>query len=94
MYFFSSADNADLKAGITSVSKLLDLPDHYDHFVLLQVGLLFGKGDCVALTGDLGKGVQRIVVIDNQAVLDSVLQCRFSSVVLGLHDYNPSMYIG
>lgn len=31
-----SADNADLKAGAMSIAKVLDLPDHYDHFVLLQ----------------------------------------------------------
>ena len=30
-------DNPDLKAGVTSLAKLLNLPEHPDHFVLLQV---------------------------------------------------------
>ena len=30
-------DNPDLKAGVMSLSKLFSLPQHADHFVLLQV---------------------------------------------------------
>ena len=36
-----SVDNPDLKAGVASLSRLLSLPEHPDHFVLLQVGLRF-----------------------------------------------------
>ncbi|XP_068681780.1 RNA transcription, translation and transport factor protein-like [Montipora foliosa] len=40
-----SVDNPDLKAGVTSLSKLLNLPHHPDHFVLLQAvrSLIEGK---------------------------------------------------
>ena len=33
-----AVDNPDLKAGVSSLSRLLSLPEHPDHFVLLQVG--------------------------------------------------------
>lgn len=32
-----SVDNPDLKAGVTSLARLLNLPEHHDHYVLLQV---------------------------------------------------------
>lgn len=32
-----TVDNPDLKAGVASLSRLLTLPEHPDHFVLLQV---------------------------------------------------------
>ena len=35
--FLIAVENPDLKAGVTSLSKLLSLPEHPDHFVLLQV---------------------------------------------------------
>ena len=35
--FVIAVENPDLKAGVTSLSKLLSLPEHPDHFVLLQV---------------------------------------------------------
>lgn len=40
-----SVDNPDLKAGVMSLSKLLNLPQHRDHFVLLQAvhSLIEGK---------------------------------------------------
>ena len=34
---FYSADNPDLKAGVISLARMLSLPEHDDHFVLLQV---------------------------------------------------------
>ena len=37
LQFTIAVDNPDLKAGVMSLSKLLSLPQHADHFVLLQV---------------------------------------------------------
>ncbi|RMX57383.1 hypothetical protein pdam_00016020, partial [Pocillopora damicornis] len=34
-----TVDNPDLKAGVASLSRLLSLPEHPDHFVLLQVSV-------------------------------------------------------
>lgn len=32
-----AVDNPDLKAGVASLSRMLNLPEHPDHFVLLEV---------------------------------------------------------
>ena len=37
LHYFFAVDNPELMAGVTSLSKLLNLPNHPDHFVLLQV---------------------------------------------------------
>jgi hypothetical protein len=37
--FFYAADDPDLKAGVTSLARLLNLPEHHDQFVLLQVNI-------------------------------------------------------
>lgn len=37
MLYFFAVDNPELMAGVTSLSRLLNLPHHPDHFVLLQV---------------------------------------------------------
>ena len=38
-YSLIIVDNPDLKAGVASLSRLLSLPEHPDHFVLLQVSV-------------------------------------------------------
>jgi len=32
-----TVEHPDLKAGVTSLARLLNLPEHHDHYVLLQV---------------------------------------------------------
>lgn len=49
-----TVENPDLKAGVTSLSKLLSLPEHPDHFVLLQAlrSLIEGKLSSEAIKTD------------------------------------------
>ncbi|KAM7435790.1 hypothetical protein ABFA07_014302 [Porites harrisoni] len=49
-----TVENPDLKAGVTSLSKLLSLPEHHDHFVLLQAlrSLIEGKLSSEAIKTD------------------------------------------
>ncbi|KAL9954076.1 hypothetical protein ACROYT_G041568 [Oculina patagonica] len=49
-----TVDNPDLKAGVASLSRLLSLPEHPDHFVLLQAirSLIEGKLSSVTSKAD------------------------------------------
>lgn len=50
-----TVENPDLKAGVTSLSKLLSLPEHPDHFVLLQAVRLLIEGKLSSETSKTGK---------------------------------------
>lgn len=59
-----TVDNPDLKAGVASLSRLLSLPEHPDHFVLLQAirSLIEGKLSSVATKGDKKSGKKSDVI--------------------------------
>ncbi|KAK2567291.1 RNA transcription [Acropora cervicornis] len=50
-----TVDNPELMAGVTSLSKLLNLPNHPDHFVLLQAVRLLIEGKLTEETSKPGK---------------------------------------
>ncbi|XP_073249220.1 RNA transcription, translation and transport factor protein-like [Porites lutea] len=65
-----TVENPDLKAGVTSLSKLLSLPEHPDHFVLLQAlhSLIEGKLSSEAIKTDK-KGKKADVIPLNKVEL-------------------------
>lgn len=54
-----TVDNPDLKAGVASLSKLLSLPEHPDHFVLLQAIHSLIEGKLSSLASKTGKKVNK-----------------------------------